>query len=106
MGRGPTEAWKFVPKSKAKAFPLAVPRRSLMNFSENPAAKRSEKFCAYVPEMNVWRTEYVRPSPSGLATVYTGWSPNPNEPRLRPRARTPPDIGKAMPAHVYLVPAM
>ena len=57
MGRGPTEAWKFVPKSTAKAFPLAVPRRSAMNFSEKPAANRSEKFWAYVPEMNVWRTE-------------------------------------------------
>src|SRR5213083_1023882 len=40
MGRGPTEAWKFVPKSRAKALPLAVPSRSAMNLSEKPLANR------------------------------------------------------------------
>jgi hypothetical protein len=39
-------AWKLVPKSTAKALPLASPRLSLTNLPVRPAENRSEKFCA------------------------------------------------------------
>src|SRR6266516_4476187 len=103
IGRWPIMAWKLVPKSKANAPADVEPSLSLMNLSDTPEEKRSEKFLPYVPETNVSFTEYTRPSPSGFSTVYTGWSPNPNDPTLSPMALEPPFIGKATPAQVYLV---
>ena len=50
-------AWKFVPKSRANAEPLASPRLSKMNFGVMPAENRSEKFCASVRPTNVSLTE-------------------------------------------------
>src|SRR5687768_16308551 len=105
IGRAPIVAWKFVPKSTANAPADVEPSLSLMNLSETPAENRSEKFRPRLPEMNVSFTEYTRPSPSGFSTVYTGWSPNPNEPTLMPTALEAPPKGKATPAHVYLVSA-
>ena len=76
-----------------------LPSLSEISFAVKPAENRSEKFCEYVPAMNVSATEYVSPVPSGWSTVYTGWSLKPNVPTLTPSARDPPDIGKASPAH-------
>ena len=60
---------KYLPKSSANAVARVRPNASEMTFALNPAAKRSEKFCAYVPAMKVSATEYVSPVPSGLSSV-------------------------------------
>ena len=76
-----------------------------MILAVTPAENRSLKFWAYVPPAKVSATLYVPPVPSGWSTVYTGWFENPKLPTWKPKERDPPEIGKARPAHVYLVSA-
>src|SRR2546428_2646539 len=57
IGRSAIAAWKLVPKSRATAVAVVRPSLSDTSFAVNPAENRSEKFCEYVPEMNVSATE-------------------------------------------------